>query len=149
MESITIIDMAEEIREEGVVVEVREGVALVSIIAKGSCEGCGARILCRTSGEENPHVTVRDPLGVEPGYHVRISAPGRSVLLASVFLYGIPLLLLLIGIAFGAKLAERNPELNGSLLGIGLCALYYGILRIASGTERHKTRLMPHIDKII
>ncbi|MBN2320447.1 MAG: SoxR reducing system RseC family protein [Acidobacteria bacterium] len=141
--------MPEEIQEQGFVLETHNGIATVSVARSEACKACGARILCRTSGEENPRVIAQDPLGVKPGDHVRISAPGRSVLLASFSLYGIPLLLLLLGIALGAKLFLHHPELYGSLLGIGLCALYYFIVRIVSKSDRWKQHLLPRIDRIL
>ena len=58
-------------------------------------------------------MTAIDLLGVKPGDRVRISAPGKNVLLASVYLYGIPLVLLLGGIALGAAVFARNAELRG------------------------------------
>lgn len=141
--------MPEEIQEHGIVVQTCEGLATVSVVRSGACEECGARILCKSSGEENPHVTALDTMGVKPGDRVRICAPGKNVLLASVYLYGIPLVLLLLGITLGAALPTRNTELIGSLLGLGFCALYYIIVRILSGNSRRNRRFMPRIDKIL
>jgi sigma-E factor negative regulatory protein RseC len=141
--------MAEEIQEQGLVLEIREGLAIVSVSRTDACEACGARILCRVSGEENPRIIARDPLGAKPGDRVQISAPGRSVLLASFFLYGIPLLLLLLGIALGARMFAGRPELYGSLLGAGFCVFYYLVIRVVSVSERWKRRLMPRVDRIL
>ncbi len=141
--------MPEEIQEEGTVIETHAGLATVSVFRTGSCEECGARILCKASGEENPRITALDPLGAKPGDHVRILVAGRSVLLASFWLYGVPLILLLFGIALGARLFPHRPELYGSLLGIGLCTLYYFIVRVFSKSERWKQRLIPRIDRIL
>ncbi|MBN2241133.1 MAG: SoxR reducing system RseC family protein [Acidobacteria bacterium] len=141
--------MAEEIQEEGLVLETRDGVATVSVVPSGCCEACGARIFCRASGEENPRVTARDPLGVRPGDRVRIAAAGRSVLLATFLLYGIPLLLLLLGIALGAKLFPGRPELNGSLLGACFCVIYYLAIRAASRNGRWKRHLIPRVERIL
>ncbi len=141
--------MSEKIQEQGIVVESSDGLATVSVIRTGSCEACNARIICKDSGEENPRVIAQDPLGVRPGDRVRISIPGRSILLATLWLYGIPLALLLLGIALGAKLFVRNPELYGSLLGIGFCTLYYLIVRIVSKSDRRRQRNIPLIERIL
>ncbi len=140
--------MAEQIQEEGTVTTVQDGLATISVLHRGDCRECGARILCKASGEENPSVIARDPLGVQPGDRVRISAPGESILLASCILYGIPLAALLLGIALGPTLFPRDPELYGSLLGIGLCAVYYLVLRLRS-SRRPKDRFMPRIETIL
>jgi len=141
--------MAERIQEHGIVQNIRDGIATVSVVRSGSCKECGARILCKASGEDNQRVPALDPLGVKPGDRVRISIPGKSVLTASACLYGIPLLLLLLGIVLGAGIFVTHPELYGSLLGIFLCALYYTILRSAAVRKGRQQRLMPQIDKIL
>lgn len=141
--------MPEQIQEHGVVQDIHDGVATVSVLRGGSCRECGARTLCKASDDDNHRVPALDPLGVKPGDRVRITAPGKNVLLASVCLYGIPLLLLLLGIFLGAGIFTDNPEIYGSLIGIVLCALYYIILRSAAGSKRQQQRLMPYIDKIL
>lgn len=141
--------MPEEIQEHGVVLNIGDGIATVSVVRSGSCEDCGARILCKITGDDTHQVTALDPLGVKPGDHVRIAAPGKSILLASVYLYGIPLLLLLLGIILGSKIFAHNSELYGSLIGISFCAVYYFAVHTASGSDRQKKRFMPRIDKII
>lgn len=141
--------MAEEIREEGTVIQTGDGTATVSVVRSEACGHCGARIVCRASGEEVPRVTVMDSLGAKPGDRVLISAPGRNILLASCLLYGAPLLLLLIGIALGNRMFPNNRELYGTLLGIGFCALYYCVVRIKTGDSRPGSRFMPRIVKIL
>ena len=141
--------MSEEILEEGTVIESGDGIATVSIVRGGACEECGARIFCKSSGEENPKVTALDLLGAKPGDRVRIAAPGKHVLLVSFLLYGIPIVLLLLGIALGSQIFPSNKELYGSLLGIGLCALYYWIVRIKAAAPGKGDRWMPRIDKIL
>ncbi len=141
--------MQEKIEEQGIVVVVADGTATISVTRSGICEKCGARLFCKTSGTEPPRVTAKDPLGVQTGDYVRISIPGQDVLLASVCLYGIPLLLFIAGISIGVKFFPSHTELYSSLLGIGLCLLYYFALWLISRTGWRQRQMMPQIDKIL
>lgn len=141
--------MQEKIVEQGIVVGVADGTATISVTRSGVCEECSARLFCKTSGTEPPRVTAKDPLGVQTGDYVRFSIPGQDVLLASVYLYGIPLLLFIAGISLGAKFFNSNAEIYSSLLGIGLCLLHYSILWLISRTGWGQRQRMPQIDKIL
>ena len=141
--------MPEQMQEHGIVLDIQDGIATVTVVRSGSCRECGARILCKASDDDNQRVPALDPLGVKPGDRVRISIPGKNILLASVCLYGIPLLLLLFGIILGAGIFINHSEIYGSLLGIGLCALYYWIVRIKAAAPGKGDRWMPRIDKIL
>jgi sigma-E factor negative regulatory protein RseC len=141
--------MREKIEEQGIVVGVADGMATISVTRSGVCEECGARLFCKTSTTEPPRVTAKDPLGVQAGDNVRISIPGQDVLLASVCLYGIPLLLFIAGVSLGVKFFFSHIELYSSLLGIGLCLLYYLALWLISRTGWRQRRMMPQIDKIL
>lgn len=144
-----MISMPEEILEQGVVIETDDGTATVAVIRSGSCDECAARSLCGNSKSDAPQVTAVDLLGVKPGDRVRVSAPGKNVLLAAVYLYGIPLVLLLAGIALCAAVFATNAELWGSIAGVSLCALYYLVIRISSRAYGQSRRFMPHIDRIL
>ena len=118
---------SENILEKGIVLKASEGHAEVALIENGGCKECSAKIFCKPSGKDSSKVLeVLDPYGVHPGDEVQIEVSGSAVLKASMILYGIPLLLILIGIMVGMPLFGDTgyPELYSFLFGLGLTVLY-------------------------
>lgn len=120
--------MASEILvEEGIVVSIGTGTANVAITKSENCEECSAKIICKPKSENENIIKVEDSLGVKPGDKVRIEVDGSALLSASFFLYGVPLILLFVGIFSGMSifLSYTAKELYSFLLGIGLVTIYY------------------------
>ena len=114
----------EELYEEGIVKEAKDGIAVISIHDSESCQECTAKIYCKPGNSDGRSLTVRDPFGVHQGDKVRVVIKGSKILSASFKLYGIPLLLLLAGIFIGLEVFETNKELFSSLFSVGLVAVY-------------------------
>lgn len=114
----------EELYEEGIVKESKDGIAVISIQDSESCHECTAKIYCKPGKSDERSLTVRDPYGVHPGDKVRVVIKGSKILSASFFIYGIPLLLLLAGIFIGSEIFEKNKELYSSLFAVGCVAVY-------------------------
>jgi len=114
----------EELYEEGIVKEVKDGIAVVNIQDSESCHECTAKIYCKPGKSEGRSLTVRDPYGVHPGDKVRVVIKGSKILSASFKLYGIPLMLLLAGIFIGMEVFESNKEIYSSLFAVGLVSIY-------------------------
>lgn len=104
------------------------------------CDRCAAHALCKPSGDGRREIEAADPLGVAPGDQVRIAVPGSQVLGMSLLLYGLPLLLLLLGVGLGAWLLPAGPWRDGGsfLLAVGLAAAGLPIARL--GLRRHGAR---------
>lgn len=118
----------EELFEEGIVTECSNGFAVIDILNKEKCEECTAKVYCKPSGETGRQLKVKDNFGVECGDRVRVCIEGKKIMTASLFIYGIPLILLLIGIYFGFMFFETNKELFSFLLGISLISFYSGVI---------------------
>lgn len=131
--------------EEGIVVSVAEGTAHVAVTQSESCEDCSAKIICKPKSENENIIKVEDPLGVKPGDKVRIEVEGSALLSASFFLYGVPLILLLVGIFSGMSIFSNYAakELYSFLFGISLMAIYY-VLNFLN-----KTSAKPTLPKIV
>lgn len=117
----------ESLLEEGLVLSSRPGeqgwaTAQVRLLAGSHCEGCPAAGVCQPGGEGDRVLEVLDALGARPGDRVRIRVMGSAVLRASFLVYGLPLLLLLIGVGIGSKLWSTGTA-RGDLLSFGLGAL--------------------------
>jgi len=122
----------EVLYEEGVVVSLAGATAgrparvRVQLAAGDHCEACPSRGLCRPERDPEARVLeVADPVGVAVGDRVRVAVPGGAVLRASFLVYGLPLLLLLLGVAVGFRIWPADDamrDLWSFLLGAGLAA---------------------------
>jgi sigma-E factor negative regulatory protein RseC len=135
----------EEYLEEGVVVKLEDGRAVVMLTGSDQCEQCNLHDHCKPSGTGGRSLLASDPLGVHPGDKVRVVVQGKNILLATVLLYGIPLVLLLVGIFAGMTLFKTNSELYSSLLGIGLMGVYALVLFLRSRFGLNRDDLSPKI----
>lgn len=104
------------------------------------CDHCAAKALCQPSDDGRREIVAEDPLGVGVGEHVRVAVRGSQVLGMSLLLYGLPLLLLLVGIGLGAWLLPAGPWRDGGsfLLAVGLAAAALPIVRL--GLRRRAER---------
>ncbi len=117
----------EELIEEGIVLSVKKGTAEIAIIEKGDCAECSAKVYCSPTEGNKKKLKVNDPFGVKPGDRVKVSLKGSNLFMAAVFLYGIPLVLLIASILLGLSILEesKNKELFGFLIGLGVMIVYY------------------------
>lgn len=129
----------EELYEEGIVKEAHNGVAEIVISDSDHCQECSAKIYCKPGSSKERSLTAHDPYGVHPGDKVRVVIKGSKILLASFYLYGIPLILLLLGIFFGMDLFKTDKELFSSLSGIGLVSVYAILMSIFSKNLKAKS----------
>ncbi len=113
--------------EEGIVLSVENGIAEVSLSKSDSCYSCSAKLICKPKDDDLKILKVFDPFGALPGDTVKISVHGSDILKASLMLYGLPLILLLVGTFLGLSIFSRSPqvELFSFLFGLGLTAVYY------------------------
>jgi len=134
----------ESIIENGVVISAEAGHAKIKLIKTGACEECSAKIFCKPSEKKDSKILeVNDPIGVQAGEEVQIEISGSDVLKASALLYGVPLILIVIGVMLGAVIFENTslPELFSFLFGIGLTALYVSGLFLLKKIKHTKPKL--------
>ncbi|MCK7523120.1 MAG: SoxR reducing system RseC family protein [Ignavibacteriales bacterium] len=134
----------EELVEEGIVTEVKNGIATVSVINSDSCEECSAKIFCHTENNVR-NVTAKDPYGVKAGDKVQISIKGRNVVAASFLLYGLPIIILVAVILIGSTILKNNSELYSSLVGIAVVGIYFFIIHLISNSKGRKNKFLPKI----
>jgi len=132
------IRQGETLLEEGIVVAVtpaaadRPARAQVRLLAGDHCEGCPAAVMCRPAGGDRRLMDVSDPLGVAVGDRVEVAVPGGQVLKASLLVYGLPLLLLLLGVWLGTEFFPPTDPLRdlwSFLVGAGLAAAAVPLVR--------------------
>ncbi len=134
----------EEWVENGIVTEVNNGLANVTVTESDFCEECSAKIFCHTDSNAR-NVTAKDPYGVKAGDKVRISIKGRSVVAVSFLLYGLPLVLLITGIFVGMNYFKDNSEVLSSAAGIAFVGIYFFAIHFISNLNRRKNKFLPKI----
>ena len=135
----------EELIEDGIVKESKNGIATIVISNSDHCEECTAKLYCKPGSSVERSLTVKDPFGVNPGDKVRVSVSGSKILSASFLLYGIPLILLLAGIFIGLQIFSSNAELFATLLSLGLISIYVAASSIYSKKKKTKSSSYPEI----
>ena len=59
------------IEEEGIVMEVSDGMAKVAVLAKSACEKCASAGVCHPGGEDS-YMEAANPLGAKKGQKVKV-----------------------------------------------------------------------------
>lgn len=137
----------ESIIEKGIVLSAADGLAEITLMQSDACEDCSAKIFCKPSEEKDTKIIeAEDPYGVQPGDEVLIEIAGTDILKASFMLYGMPLILILLGIILGMSIFNGTslPELLSFLFSIGITALYFSIIFLINKIKHAKPKL-PHI----
>ncbi len=129
----------EELTEDGIVKESKNGLATIIISNSDHCEECSAKIYCKPGNSNERSLIVKDPFGVKPGDKVRVSIIGSKILSASFMLYGIPLILLIGGLILGMQIFNDNKELFSTLLATGLILIYIFLAFILSKKNKQNT----------
>ena len=113
-------------REEGTVIVVRGGKALVRMSGKGGCEGCCA--CSTTSGcEVELEAAVRGP--VEKGSRVIVEVSTAGATLGALLLFVLPLVGLVGGVVAGQQWQPFGLGATGAslVLGFGLLAVLFAV----------------------
>lgn len=118
-------------KEIGEIIELKETYAVIRIKRSSSCDRCG---VCKfgSSGDEML-LTIPNQLHGKPGDWVELDLDSVHVLRASFITYSIPLVSLILGVAFGYFIGARsnaNAELLGAVCGILFTALTFLGIRI-------------------
>lgn len=140
---------SEVIVEEGIVVSVDKGIANIAVVQSESCNECSAKIICKPKHANENIVSAIDSIGVKPGNRVRFEVKGGALLSASFTLYGIPLIIMIVGILLGMSIFSsfKGKELFAFLFGVSLTVVYFFLNFFKSKTINKES--MPVILSII
>ena len=130
----------EELTEEGIVKELKDGIATVVISNSDNCEECTAKLYCKPGNTKQRSLTVNDPLGVNVGDSVKVSIKGSQILRVSFLIYGMPLILILAGLFLGMQVFQINKELFSTLFAVGLVLAYTSIILLVDKKKKHDIR---------
>lgn len=109
-------------KQQGTVIKTDGRRATVRFVKSGACGNCNA---CFRFGGNEADIEMANPLNAKEGQRVYIEMHARSVLKASIVVYGIPIICLIAGVAAGSLISE----VYGAIGGVLLCAGSYFILR--------------------
>ncbi len=118
----------EELTEEGIVKESKNGIATIVISDSDNCKECTAKLYCKPGNSNERSLTARDSFGVIAGDRVRVSIKGSQILRVSFLIYGIPLILMLVGLFVGMQFFQIHKELFSTLFAVGLVSIYILII---------------------
>ena len=113
--------------------------ALVRFVRTDACGRCHA---CFTLNSKETDIEIANTLGAREGDIVSIELKGGGMVQASLIMYGVPLLGLLIGVAVGSQWGDLYTALGGILLCAGTYFLLRGLEPRFSRMEKFKPRML-------
>ncbi|MBR7889446.1 SoxR reducing system RseC family protein [Marinomonas sp. A79] len=138
------------IEETGQVLSVEDGFADVETIRTSSCtacrarHGCGHHAIAQVSSANRMRMKAIDPLAVEVGQRVVVGIPEDTLLQASVWMYMIPLLGLVLGAVF-PSLWSGGSEIAVLFSVVG----FAGGLLLAKRKSQHEMNNLDYYPKIL
>lgn len=137
------------LEEEARVVSASGDTARVHIKPNSACGSCNAKGACGTSlvaslfPTRNATFTVQNPVGAMPGQDVIVGLDEDVLQRASVIVYLLPILGLILGAALGVWLADRYFSLSAEPVSIvsglsGMAVTFILVNRFSKTTGRNK-----------
>lgn len=134
--------MEESLSAVGTVHEIKGDKAAVVFKRSKACGDCHA---CASFGDGNSVIELENTLGAKVGDRVRIELHSGAVFKASLILYGIPLIALLLGVLLGSRISD----LAGALIGIGAAVAALIAIRLFEPRIRRKHSFDPRMLEIL
>lgn len=138
--------------ETGRVTKAERGTATVEFTRKAACGDCNARERCgMVEAGSTMLMDVVDPIGVQVGQTVQITLSEDRAFTASLIIYGIPLLAVIVGGLFGdwlGKVFDLRDIL--AMVGGGICfGLSLLVVRFLNNRFARDSRNQPVITGVI
>ncbi len=132
------------LKEYGVVLKLDNGKAIIGIKRSSACSQCGACELGAANSQMR--LTLDNTLNAQPGDIVELELPASQFLKASVILYLIPLVGLILGVVIGYYIgiyAKLHEELIGAIGGILFTIIAYMTIKKMEPKFRKNDNLNP------
>jgi len=143
------------IEETGSVVEVKDQqIAVVRCERSSACDHCEASGSCHLGADgKTVQIEVHNPLNAKVGDTVKLSVSTRTFLRSSFFLYGVPVIALLVGAGAGQLVGQNlengpSPDVVAALMGCLAMAASFVAVRFGS-RSLPKEAYMPCITEIV
>jgi positive regulator of sigma E activity len=132
------------VRKKGRVISLAQGRATVCFESAAACEKCEVAQFCRAAGSEHTAVVENDVRAQINDVVYVEQAPGKA-LLSGFVLFGLPVVLAVLGLAFGTRSGEKWSV----VLGISGFVLGLLIAKIIDIVVVRKALLLPRITEIV
>ncbi len=141
------------LREEGIVISTHEYRAMVTTRRGDACSACSAKGACHAmGGGKEMEVEALNSAHASVGDRVELSLPESSVLTASVLVYLVPVVALIVGAMFGQSMAPAwglSKESGAVILGVASFALAFYIVRLVGAKLGAGDKYYPTITKVL
>jgi sigma-E factor negative regulatory protein RseC len=142
------------IEEEGTVLEVKGGAALIKAQRTTACESCFSKELCRSVTETEMLIEADNPAGAHVGDKVIFTVGAATLIKAGLLFYLLPLLGFIFGVVLGQLGAQTlAPGMNPDLVSAGLGFFFLvvallGIRLYGRRAETNKT-MRPRVVRVV
>ena len=140
------------IHETGTVVSVKGREAWVQTIRESACQscsarhGCGQKTLAQLTGGQARQIRVANTLNAQPGDQVTVAIHESALLRASLLVYALPLVLMVLATIMAAGLL---PGRDGPAVVAALAGLVGGLLISGWYSRRDAGRWQPVMGRMI
>jgi positive regulator of sigma E activity len=131
-------------QETGKVIETTKHSARVLVQSCETCKTCSASYLCRPSGNDRI-IEAENSIDARIGDEVCVEISTKIGFLALFLLFGLPVILGVIGLFIGAQHSDTRALMYG-IVGVA-CGLF--IAKIVNNTLSKNHKLLPRIIKIV
>jgi positive regulator of sigma E activity len=131
-------------QKQGRIITVDGGRATVCFEPAMVCENCAASHLCQ-AGKAQQTMLVENSMNAQVGDLVLVEQTSGKALLSAFLLFGLPVILALIGLS----LSMRRGEVWALFCGIGGFALGLVIAKIINNMLARKSLILPRITEIV
>lgn len=142
-------------KETGRVIENNNKTAVVRVLRQSTCSKCDKN--CSLAGQdhekEEMDIEVDNPVGAEAGNVVKLEMGSKSLVLASLIVYILPLLFLIggyfIGFLIASKITYFSREIISIFSSIFFLALSFGVIRLLDNRLKSIESFHPRIIEIV
>lgn len=139
--------------EVGVVKDVIGPKAIVTVQRQSGCDSCPGGSVCKLSGNEAEIEAVNEA-NAKAGDTVRIAFRPYTYLKGTVFVYGIPSIMLIIGAIVGKEYLSRflptmDPDIVSAIGGFGLFVMSFLFIKGWLKRYEGKKEYMPVVIEVV
>jgi sigma-E factor negative regulatory protein RseC len=139
--------------EQGIVIRIDTAATWVKASPSTACDNCSSKGMCHTlGGGKEAEVPVVNPVAARVGDRVVIKLETSPLLKATFLIYMFPILLLVVGAAFGEWISRAwalDSSLPSALLGFSSLAAGLAAMRIMARRLAEKSAYRPRIVRIL